>query len=315
MPTEAAMSSRRRFLALLVPPVLALSACGGDAGTGPSPVQPLRNRIVFASDRSGVTQLYAINPDGTEFEQLTSGPDRRLFASVSPDGRRILCQSNGGTPEGLFVMNPDGGEETHLVEPGGDGVWSPDGSRIAYASDPYGNADIWVMNADGTDAVNLTAEPGAHDPAVDMLPSWSPDGTRIAFTSNRSGQFEIWIMSADGTSPDRFSNGAGPSSYAAWSPDGGTIAYTSDGDDIHVKPVAGGPAAWLTTPAVNLTNSPTSSEAQANWSPDGGRIAFLSNRGGDYDVYIMNANGSGVLNLTNSPGPEELLGPGQAWAR
>jgi Tol biopolymer transport system component len=305
---------RRRVLAILVPPALALSACGGDV-SGPGEPQPLRDRIVFGSDRSGVTQLYAIDPDGTDFEQITSGPDRRLFGSVSPDGRRILCQSNGGTLEGLFVMNVDGTGETNLTESGSEGAWSPDGSRIAYVSRRWGSYDVWIMNADGTGAVNLTPQTGSSSPYENFSPTWSPDGSRLAFTSARTGQFEIWIMSADGTNQERFSFGTDPSSYAAWSPDGSTIAFTSDGGDVHVKPVAGGPTAWATTPSVNLTESPGSLDVQANWSPDGGRIAFLSDRQGDLDVYVMNADGTGVLNLTNSPGSEELLGPGQAWAR
>ena len=303
-----------RVPAILVPAAIALSACGDDV-QGPGDPQPIRDRIVFGSDRSGVTQLYAIDPDGTDFQQITSGPDRRLFGSVSPDGKRILCQSNGGTPEGLFVMNVDGTGETHLMEPGMEGTWSPDGSRIAYVSDLHGLHDIWVMNADGSGAVNLTQVQGPSVSPANFAPSWSPDGSRLAFTSARTGGFEIWIMNADGTGQERFSFGAEQSSYPAWSPDGSMIAFTSDGEDVHVKPVAGGPATWETTPSVNLTKSSGSLDVQANWSPDGGRIAFLSDRQGDLDVYVMNADGTGVLNLTNSPGSEEVLGPGQAWAR
>ena len=40
------------------------------------------------------------------------------------------------------------------------------------------------------------------------------------------------------------------------------------------------------------------------WSPDGMRIAFLSNRDGNSEIYVMNADGSDVTNLTNSPGNE-----------
>jgi TolB protein len=302
-----------RHIAILLPPALAVAGCGDDVA-GPAAPARIRDRIVFASDRSGVTQLYAIDPDGTDFAQITSGPDRRLFGSVSPDGTRILCQSNGGTPEGLFVMNVDGTGETHLVEPGSEGVWSPDGSRIAYVSYLYGPRDIWVMSADGADAANLTEQSGS-SPYENFAPTWSPDALRLAFTSNRTGQFEIWIMDADGSSPRQFSFGAGPSSYPAWSPDGSAIAFTSEGGDVHVKPVAGDSSVWATTPSVNLTNSPGSQDVQANWSPDGRRIAFLSDRAGKFDVHVMNADGTGTLNLTNSPGSEELLGPGQAWAR
>jgi len=40
------------------------------------------------------------------------------------------------------------------------------------------------------------------------------------------------------------------------------------------------------------------------WSPDGYKIAFTSNREGNYDIFLMNADGSGVTNLTSSSANE-----------
>ena len=51
--------------------------------------------------------------------------------------------------------------------------------------------------------------------------------------------------------------------------------------------------------AVNLTDSPFE-DALPIWSPDGVRIAFESERDGDAEVYIMNADGSGLTRITDS---------------
>ena len=51
--------------------------------------------------------------------------------------------------------------------------------------------------------------------------------------------------------------------------------------------------------AVNLTDSP-SEDALPIWPPDGVRIAFESERDGDAEVYIMNADGSGLTRITDS---------------
>src|SRR5207247_10594250 len=37
------------------------------------------------------------------------------------------------------------------------------------------------------------------------------------------------------------------------------------------------------------------------WSPDGGKIAFMSFRDGNWEIYLMHADGSGLGNLTNNP--------------
>lgn len=58
-----------------------------------------------------------------------------------------------------------------------------------------------------------------------------------------------------------------------------------------------------------LTDYPPGSAAvdiQPQWSPDGTRITFASNRGGNWDVYVMNADGSGVTNLTAHPANDQF---------
>src|SRR2546423_1115917 len=50
-----------------------------------------------------------------------------------------------------------------------------------------------------------------------------------------------------------------------------------------------------------VTASPAHDDL-ASWSPDGRRIAFVSDRGGQADIYVMNADGSDVTRLTTDPG-------------
>jgi hypothetical protein len=58
-------------------------------------------------------------------------------------------------------------------------------------------------------------------------------------------------------------------------------------------------------PALRLTESEPGGSFMPAWSPDGARIAFSTNRDGDLEVYVMNADGSGVANLTRNPGTDE----------
>jgi len=160
--------------------------------------------------------------------------------------------------------------------------------RIAFDN----HEDVWTINADGTDLTRLT-----HSPGPDFDPSWSPDGTQIAFRSERSGEPEIWVMNADGTSQRRLAAGLSP----AWSPDGLRIAYASPGDIL--CPPGRGPLCS----GLSIMNADGSGQHRVpntdggeypSWSPDGKRIAFNSNLSGDHLMYIVDVDGSHVVDLS-----------------
>ncbi len=194
----------------------------------------------------------------------------------------------------VYVMNPDGTEQTNLTrQPSADGYpsWSPAGRRIAFTSRRDGDWEVYVMNADGTDQINLTNHPDG-----DGMTTWSPDGTRIAFESWRDGDSEIYMMNADGSGQVNLTNDPASDLFPSWSPDGTQIAFACWRDanwEICIMNVDG-------TGQVNLTNSP-SVEQVPRWSPDGTRIVFESDRDGDMELYVMNADGTDQVNLTNHP--------------
>jgi Tol biopolymer transport system component len=134
-------------------------------------------------------------------------------------------------------------------------------------------------NADGTDLTRLT-----HSPGSEFDPAWSPDATQIAYRSERSGEPEIWVMNADGTDQRRLAAGLSP----AWSPDGSLIAFSGRGGLSVIRPDGTG-----------LRVLPhTEGGEYPSWSPDGSRIAFNSNLTGDHVMYIAQADGSTVVDLS-----------------
>ena len=158
------------------------------------------------------------------------------------------------------------------------------------------------MNADGSGLTNLT-----NNSASDYQPVWSPDGTKIAFFSIRDGGEKLYVMDSDGSSLTRLTNQGYALKSPVWSTDGSRIVYTWEStatahDDIHVVDVNGSGSTSLT----NLTNH-LDDDLQPFWSKDDSQIYFSTYRDGNSEIYVMNADGSELTNLTNDPGNDFSL--------
>lgn len=166
------------------------------------------------------------------------------------------------------------------------------------------------MNADGTDVSPLTYFRWPTTPSLAYQPAWSPDGQRIAFVGQHTtsdGGTEIYVINVDGSGLTRLTNSLGDDWRPAWSPDGQKIAFFSFRDaygttdpgnsEIYVMNSDGSSQTRITYNPTIDTNRPGADE-DPTWSPDGRQIAFRSYRDGGIDIYVMNADGSGVTRLT-----------------
>ena len=194
-------------------------------------------------------------------------------------------------------------------------------TKIAFTSE----GNIMVMNADGSGRENVKSK----YPAAASRPFWSPDGRRIAFNSVKDGNMEIYIVNADGTEQRNLTNNPAHDGYISWSPDSKRILFSSDRDrtnkmdsyfnsDIYVMNADG-------TEQKNLTNNP-SFYGSPSWSTDGKKIVFVSSQNVtstldfvmeqanfknrkdvNFEIYVMNSDGSELKNLTNNPAYERYL--------
>jgi len=178
----------------------------------------------------------------------------------------------------------------------------PEG-KIVFISDRDGNNEVYIMNTDGSEQKRLT-----NTQAEEEWPSFSPDGSKIAFMSNRDGNFEIYIMNADGSEQINLTNNPKDDSVPSFSPDGSKIVFesTRDGNgEIYIMNIDG-------SEQINLTNT-QEYELGPYISPDGTKIAYRSDHGasgGNYkfnpgedvnwEIYIMNTDGSEQTRLTNN---------------
>src|SRR5437879_2373664 len=284
-------------------------------------------KLAFVSTRDGHAQIYLMNADGSGVVRLTNDPGRDFYPHWSPDGTKIAFASDRDGNLEIYVMNVDGSSVTRLTnDPASDQqpAWSPDGARIAFVSDRDGNTELYVMDSDGSGVTRLTNAPDWDDE-----PAWSP-GPRILFASHRDGNWEVYSMNADGSGISRLTDLPATASLLTSGSQDFTAMVTNDpsnrGVTWSITGCSGGPgvcgslskltstratyAAPATVPPGTLgvtatsvsdnSKSVTARVAITAIAADG-QIAFISDRDGSSQIYLMNADGSGVTRLTNSP--------------
>jgi len=274
----------------------------------PTPTAPPTSRSVAANLPTSTPTLTPI--------PLTPTPTNPVVITRTLPAIVFRAHNVGGSGDlpnwQIFVMNADGSNRQRITNDGNEDitpVWSPDGKRIAFVGRIEDNRDIFVMNLDGTGLANLT-----NHPANDWTPAWSPDGRQILFSSNRLGYWELFAVNADGSGVQQVAESAAGSLSPVYSPDGQTIVFSSKNGDnwnIYSMPAPGtSPEGGQPQPPRQLTSA-TGNELAPSVSPRGDRIAFETNRDGNYEIYVMNADGSNQQNLTNSASSDEH---GAVWS-
>ncbi|HEX3051060.1 MAG TPA: hypothetical protein VHP83_10435, partial [Aggregatilineaceae bacterium] len=187
---------------------------------------PDSSRIVFNSDRDGDWDIYVINADGTNLQQLTDFPGTEELPVWSPDGSLIAFESDRNGNFNIDVINADGSNLRQLTDNDLDNsrpAWSPDGTRIAFHTS--GIYNIFVMNADGTHQQQLTHNADTLNVMLDL--DWSPDGRHIVWEESLNswdGPFNTYIMDADGSHVIQLTNNEDFPNGFSFSPDGTHIA-------------------------------------------------------------------------------------------
>jgi len=206
-------------------------------------------------------------------------------------------------------MNADGTRQRNLTrDPSSDysPAWSPNGRTIAFATtraDPTGN-DVWLMDADGGNPRPLIEQTG-----IDEYPSWSPDGSQLAFgctrgkiLASRVGDFEVCVVNADGTGLRRITDAPGISSAVGWSPDGSLILFGSNRDQSPGDVTPCGDLFVIRPDGTDLRKITDGShrDCASSWASDGHMFvsSHRRDRDGPSDLWVMNADGSGVTLVT-----------------
>ena len=175
----------------------------------------------------GGAQIAMVNADGSDYQELTSGPNNNGFPSMSPDGRHMVYRSFGPEGDGLRIMDiKTGGVD--VLSNGYDNfpLWSPRGDVIMFSRQVEGDYEIYTVRPDGTDERRLT-----HSLGNDAHTGWSPTGELIVFASTRMGYKdeitytdapqpygEIFVMRWDGSDVVQLTDNQWEEGTPAWQP-------------------------------------------------------------------------------------------------
>jgi TolB protein len=172
--------------------------------------------ILYSMAIAGNTDIYKISSAGGGTPvKLTDSPGLDVGGSFSPDGTRIVFESDRSGSQQVYVMNADGSDQKRISFFGGRAAtpeWSPRGDQIAFTH-IAGNLRIAVMGPGGGGMRYLT------DSWQDEAPTWAPNGRLIQFfrTEKNSGKATIWQVDLTGRNERRLPTPA-DASDPAWGP-------------------------------------------------------------------------------------------------
>ena len=280
----------------------------------------------YAKRDEKIFRIWAMDADGANARAISPAGMTALSPTMTADGRIAFAARIGkaDSTDWKIVSVALDGSDQRFESDKSNNYWIPDinarsGAMVCHGPGPF-MKDAIPREA----AENLLAEGPllvASSPEYPRVPnrilalypirkfgvSVDPTGQKLALTDSFYSSQYLAVTDLDGGKEqiihDRKDRKVVPPIYVpTWSKDGAWIAFMSglpfggpkeENDVWKIRPDGSG--------AVNLTPNTPGSDGFADFSGDGRSIVFRSGRTGNFDVYLMNSDGTNVRNLTNHP--------------
>jgi Tol biopolymer transport system component/DNA-binding winged helix-turn-helix (wHTH) protein len=235
-----------------------------------------------------------------EKHPLTVPPDDSVgdrYPALSPDGTQLaFVRSTRDGDEDVWVQ-PVEEQQARQLTFGAQGTfssleWMPDGHELVFTRGNLQAERIYQVSIEGGDPRPV---PGPGENAA----SASTRANRMVYLHMTGSPFEIWRVSGRKSQRDR-----APEKLIASSQSDGAADYSPDGRRIAFESSRSGvfPSVWVCdadgSHAFPLLTSLERSSGTPRWSPDGRRIVFDSAESGDWNLYVVEADGGIPRRLT-----------------
>lgn len=271
------------------------------------PLGAPNGELAFISDRNGNWDIFIIDSDGN-LKNLTAGDAYQDYFpsfAFSSDMLNFLTSRNNDdlapgqvTPDGEELKTLSIAQAVLEVFRAGrfdwDANFTPNGQQIVFASLRDLNLEIYVSDLHGENRTRLT-----HDGSNDWFPSVSPDGQTVLFLSDRvDGLQAVYSIDIDGENETRLTDNQWDNLRPVWSLEGDKILYLIDENNDLLNGVM-----HLYTMNPDGSNTQPFGEEEIFigdpiYSTDFGQIVYMSNEEGNWNIYVMDADGSNVRRIT-----------------
>lgn len=217
----------------------------------------------------------------------------RVIPSSSLVGTIAYADFNGSRYD-LYFGDVTSGERTLWRTDSSQPAFSNDGQRLAYHSWQPDSRGLITSNLDQSDGFLVASF------LEDQLPTWSPDDSQILFLSRRTGtrQSQLYLAPANQETPEAQLQIEGE--YPTWHRTGAIVfkGWVTSGEGLRVAP----------TGDLNNYEPLTNNDADTSpsISPDGSQVAFMSQREGNWDIYVINIDGSNLRRITTDAADDGL---------
>lgn len=256
-------------------------------------------KIAFTSNRADGRhyQLYIMDADGSNCERLVESRAFDRDPHLSYNGQQLAFSSNRTGTYQIYVMDLTTRAVRQVTEGPGDKTnpfWSPDNRSILYTSHAGGGAEAGIISADGSQMRQLTNNFG-HTHGY----GFSPDGQYISLESSRNNRSEIFLMKLRDrkliplVETDEITYRGDP----VFSPAGNKLVFSSNTLDRMTRQLYVYDLNWQKY--YRITDDDLDKDDPL-FSPDGTLIAYVAKWENAWNIFVMDADGQHVRNLTCS---------------